>query len=180
VTSAVGYGFLVFHSLREPISLNASAIAKFLFVLVVTGVAFLIALVVLEKLGLTKVDEKEASDINEALFAWLRKKPWRLLLIPSEDGLFLLPLLYIGINPISAAIAGLLFAAAHYPLFPWKYCIPKGITYFFVALSILPYGIWSVIAAHLIVDVSLFGLNLLGHLHKNRIWRRLFRVLRTE
>jgi uncharacterized membrane protein len=72
-------------------------------------------------------------------------------------GFFLLPLFYVGISPVSAAVAAFLFAVAHYPVFPWRYCIPKGIAYFFVALFILPHGIWSVVVAHLLVDVGLFA-----------------------
>ena len=94
--------------------------------------------------------------------------------------IFLLPLLYIGITPVSAGVAAFLFALAHYPLFPWRYCVPKGVAYFFVALCILPYGIWSIVVAHLIVDVTTFVLILFLQLEGRPTWRRLLRVLRTE
>jgi len=82
----------------------------------------------------------------------------------------------IWLNPPDA----LLFAVAHYPVFPWRYCIPKGIAYFFVALFILPHGIWSVVVAHLFVDVGLFAFLLLAKVEGKPTWHRLLRVLRTE
>jgi len=126
------------------------------------------------------LDEKEADATRERLLEELKQKPWRFLLIPAEDGFFLLPLLHIGISPVSAAVAALLFAAMHYPMFRWRYCVPKGIAYFFVALYVLPHGIWSVIIAHLLVDLALLGLPLIFRMQGKPIWRRLIRLLRTE
>jgi hypothetical protein len=78
----------------------------------------------------------------------------------------------------STFAAGLLFAAIHYPLFPWRYCVPKGIAYFFVALFILPYGIWSVLAAHLLLDVSIFIFMLPGKVGAKPNWQRLLQAIR--
>jgi hypothetical protein len=178
--TVLGCALLIFHALHTPISVNGSAIAAFLGIIAASGVVFIAAMVVMEKFGMKGLDEKEADATNERLFSMLRKEPWRLLLIPAEDGVFLLPLLYVGITPVSAAVAAFLFAVAHYPSFPWRYCIPKGIAYFFVALFILPYGIWSVVIAHLIVDVGLWAVQLLAKVEGKPTWHRLLRVLRTE
>ena len=126
------------------------------------------------------LDEREAQLVKDSIDSALKKEPWRLLLVPAEDGFFLLPLLYFGITPISAAIASALFAAAHYPLFPWRYCVPKGVAYFFVALFILPLGIWSVVLAHLIIDLTLFIISLLFQVEGKAIWHKLLRALRTN
>jgi hypothetical protein len=126
------------------------------------------------------VREEEPKASNDRIDRMITEKPWRLLLIPAEDGLFLLPLLYIGITSLSAAVAATLFAAMHYPLFSWKYCVPKGIAYFFVAMLILPAGIWSVVVAHLLVDTFAIGSTILMRGEGKKVWKRLLRALRTE
>jgi uncharacterized membrane protein len=176
----IGSSFLIFHAWNKPVVIHGYAILAFLAIVVGSGVTFALLMMLLEKLGLKSSDEKEARYINESIESFVTKKPWRLLLIPAEDGFFLLPLLYFGITPISAAIASVLFAATHYPLFPWRYCIPKGIAYFFVALFILPLGIWSVILAHIIIDLTSIALSLLFRVEHKDIGRRLLRVLRTN
>src|SRR6185312_5078560 len=179
-TSVVGTALLVFHGLHTPISVNGFAIAAFLGVLVGSGVAFLLLMALLERFGLARPDENEAQDVNERIQSSVKKEPWRLLLIPAEDGFFLLPLLYVGITPISAAIAAALFAAAHYPSFPWRYCIPKGVAYFFIALFVLPAGIWSVVIAHLIIDLTAIGFGMISELDTRPASRRLLRLLKSD
>jgi hypothetical protein len=176
----VGYALLVYQWFSAPVSINGSAIAAFLLILAAICLLFAIGIVALEKIGIKQPDEKEVHDLNERLFESLKRQPWRFLFIPAEDGFFLLPLLYVGINPVSAAVAALLFACIHYPVFPWRYCVPKGVVYFFVALFILPHGIWSVIVAHFLVDVSMFGLGFLSKIEGKPILRRLARMIRTE
>jgi len=154
--------------------------AWFCAILFGVGVLFLIVLAILEKIGLKPIDEKEATAINDRFLEGLTRNPRYFFLIPAEDGFFLLPLLYIGLNPISAAIAAAVFAAAHYPVFPWRYCLPKGIAYFFVAIFVLPRGIWSVVVAHLLVDTAMFGLILLTKVEGKPTLRRLLRALKTR
>jgi hypothetical protein len=178
--TTLGCALLIFHAFHTPISVNGIAIAAFLGILAASGVAFIAAIAVMERFGMKGLDEKEADATSERLFSMLKRQPWRFLLVPAEDGMFLLPLLYIGISPVSAAVAAFLFAVAHYPAFQWRFCIPKGMAYFFVALFILPYGIWSVVVAHLIVDVGLWAVVLLAKVEGKPTWRRLLRVLRTE
>lgn len=178
--TTLGCALLIFHALHTPISVNGFAIAAFLGILAASGLAFLAAMAVMERFGMKGLDEKEADAGSERFFSALKKEPWRFLLVPAEDGFFLLPLLYVGISPVSAAVAAFLFAVAHYPVFPWRYCIPKGTAYFFVALFILPHGIWSIVVAHLLVDVGLFVFILLAKVEGKPTWHRLLRVLRTE
>jgi uncharacterized membrane protein len=178
--TTLGCALLIFHGVHFPISVNGFAIAAFLGVLAASGVVFISAMAVMERFGMKGLDEKEVDATNERFFSMLKREPWEFLLIPGEDGFFLLPLLYIGVSPVSAAVAAFLFAVAHYPVFPWRYCIPKGIAYFFVALFILPHGIWSIVVAHLLVDAGIFAFLLLAKVEGKPTWHRLLRVLRTE
>jgi TPR repeat protein len=180
VIAAIGSALLVFHAWNKPIVIHGFAVMAFLAIVAVSGLAVVLFMAVLEKLGLKGSDEKETQFLKDSIDSAVKKKPLQLLLIPTEDGFFLLPLLYIGITPISAAIAAVLFAAAHYPLFPWRYCLPKGIAYFFVALFVLPLGIWSVVLAHMIIDLTLVIISLLFDAEDKAIWRRLLRALRTN
>jgi hypothetical protein len=175
----LGYGLLTYHAITAPFTFNGSGVAAFFAILLGCGAISLLAILVVEKMRKVR-DENEPQANLDRMWQELKREPWRLLFIPAEDGFFLLPLLYIGINPVSAAIAGALFAAAHYPSFPWKYCVPKGVAYFFVALWILPYGIWSVVVAHLILDLTLFGLEYLVRFEGKPSWRNLVRALRTD
>lgn len=80
------------------------------------------------------------------------KRTWDTRLVGAEDGVFLLPLLFVGIDPVSVGVASILFWVYNYPKFSKLYCTVKAIAYFLVGLWILPYGIWPVVLAHIIVD----------------------------
>jgi hypothetical protein len=151
------------HTLRTPPHVSPALVGLFLLVLACSALVFLGAAALLQKCGLTLLDEQDAQLSQEALMADLKQAPWGILLIPAGDGFFLLPLAYIGITPFSAAVAAVLFAAAHYPQFNWPFCIPKSVAYFCVALFLLPYGIWSIVTAHLLVDLALFTFMFLGN-----------------
>ena len=58
-----------------------------------------------------------------------------------------------GLRPLFLAVAALLFGAAHYPHYPWITCIPKAAAYFAAIMWILPYGIWTMVAGHLLLDL---------------------------
>ena len=179
VIDVLGTIFLILHACHVPITIHWLPIVAFFGILIVTVIVFFIGMLLLEHFGLPKWDEQEAAGTNERLHSLFKRKPWRLLLVPAEDGFFLLPLLYLGINPFSAAVAATLFAAFHYPFFPWRYCIPKGLAYFFVALFILPYGIWSVVFAHFLFDSILLLPRLASDLSSHPKLRRLISALRS-
>lgn len=86
----------------------------------------------------------------------VRRKPWLLLLIPGEDGIFFLPLLYIGVNPLTAFAASLLFALAHAGYKSRSAMAGTFLIAFAVCLLILPNGIIPVMIGHLIVDITVF------------------------
>lgn len=86
------------------------------------------------------------------------RRPWHILLIPGEDGLFFLPLLYIGINPFSALCASLLFGFAHITYKPAAACMATSVTAFFICIFILPHGIFNIVLGHVLVDITVFFL----------------------
>jgi hypothetical protein len=109
---------------------------------------------------------KAPSDRNQPLTEkeWLIKRSeylesvlggWRILVVPSEDGLICVPLILVGINPVTALIAGATFASLHFVQFTYLDCIVKAVYYGLVCFFILPYGILTVVAGHLMTDVSI-------------------------
>lgn len=86
------------------------------------------------------------------------------LLALGEDGLCFVPLLLAGVNPVTAEVAAVAFAALHYPDFPVRYCILKGIHVFLIALFILPYGLATVAVGHILLQVLAYRLRGLGFL----------------
>ncbi len=144
----LGWSLLVAYAWRTPATIDALAIGKYLGLVLFLGTAVL-ALLVLVPRGMARLraDLDEYPDPAPIPF-------WRLVLgVPAEDGLFLVPLLCVGVSPVSAAVAALLFGVAHYPHYPWITCIPKAAAYFAAIMWILPYGIWTMIAGHLLLDL---------------------------
>ncbi len=178
--TVLGWAFLILYGIRYPISINYRAVAAFLGVFVAIGVISLAIIAVTKILGIKVFDEADADFTGEQMISELRKRPWQLLLIPAEDGFFLLPLLYAGVDPVSAVVAAFLFGLAHYLFFPGLVCIPKGVAYFFVALFILPYGIWSVVLGHLIVDAVLLTGGLVANIEGKPTLQRISKVLGTR
>lgn len=80
------------------------------------------------------------------------KKTWGVYLPGMEDGVFLLPLLFVDINLLSVTIAALLYGLSNYRYLSNLYCVVKMLSYFVVALWVLPYGLWAVVLAHMVVD----------------------------
>jgi membrane protease YdiL (CAAX protease family) len=176
----IGYAFLAYHATQVPFSVSADAISRFLLIFAIMVGLALGLLYVLDKRRSKRTDDVESQMIGTRVWSNLKNAPWKLLSIPAEDGFCLLPLLYIGINPFSAIVAAVVFAVLHYPSFPWRYCVPKGVAYFFIALFVLPYGIWSVIAAHLLLDATVIVLFALSRVEGKPALRRLLRVMQSK
>lgn len=91
---------------------------------------------------------------------FFKQKPRRmvtfLLLVAGEDGIFVLPLLYLGVTPVSAAIAAILFSLSHYLQWAaWgetRQIYGAALAYFLVIMYILPMGILTVCISHIIYD----------------------------
>ncbi len=97
--------------------------------------------------------------LADHLFDGFVRRPWRLVKVATEDGFVMAPLCLLGINPISAAVAGLVFGLAHYPTYPGRACIYKGINYTLVALLVVPWaGLWPIVVGHVLWDAGLLYL----------------------
>jgi hypothetical protein len=77
-------------------------------------------------------------------------EPW---LPASEDGLLLIPLTFIGVNPLTALAVAVLFTLLQMRSRPRSMALALGIPYFFVVLWVLPQGIWMVFVAHVVAEL---------------------------
>jgi len=100
--------------------------------------------------------ERKAEVSLYDMYREVTRNPWQILLIPGEDGIFFLPLLYPGINPWTALLGAGLFALAHLGCKPLYACLGTFLMSYVLCLTILPYGILTFIAGHLTVDIVIF------------------------
>jgi len=85
----------------------------------------------------------------------------RILLTPTEDALVCVPVLLLGINPLTALLGGALFGLLHLGRFTYLECIGKAVIYSLVCYFVLPYGLLTVVVGHFANDaVSLLILKL--------------------
>ncbi len=94
----------------------------------------------------------------------VERRPWELLLAAGEDGLFFLPLLYVGITPLAVLVVSCIYGFIHYPLFPLWACLMKWAFFFVVGMVILPQGILTVAVGHVANNCLLFFLS--PHVHR--------------
>jgi hypothetical protein len=71
---------------------------------------------------------------------------------PAEDGLICVPVLLLGISPVSALMGGFAFGLLHIGRFTYLECIGKGVTYTLLCYFLLPYGVLTVVIGHLIMN----------------------------
>lgn len=151
--AVAGYAALFYHLLTTPFRFAWFGTLAFVGTIVLVALASVFAL-----RAATNEQRVDAMTLlpNSADF----RPPWRVLLrVPAEDGVFLVPLLYVGVNPLTAGISGSLFALAHLPNYPFWSTIPKGISYFLVGLFLLPWvGIWPIVLGHVLLDAFLVAL----------------------
>lgn len=79
-------------------------------------------------------------------------KGWSFFLTPGEDGFICVPVLLIGINPITALIGGLVFGLLHIGRFTYYECLYKAVIYALVCFFILPYGLLTVVVGHMTLN----------------------------
>lgn len=103
----------------------------------------------LRGLGVRSGDRSGADQPRRRPSVALRKAA---ILLPGEDGLFFVPLLLVGINPLSAVVAAAAFGAMHYPEFPSRLCVAKACLIYLIALLILPHGLGTVVVGHFVID----------------------------
>ena len=79
-----------------------------------------------------------------------------IFLAPAEDALVCVPVLLVGINPLSALLGGAVFGAIHLGGYSYLECMAKGVYYMLIVWIVLPLGLLTVILGHLIADASGF------------------------
>jgi len=137
-----------------------------LYVLLAGGVSLTLLVVhaFMLRFGGEKYKEKSSEEDIEAarslseIMRLIKREPWQLLLIPGEDGLFFLPLIYTGINPLTALGASILFGFAHIGYKSKTACAMTSVIAFMICLFVIPYGIINAVIGHLIVDLSVFSM----------------------
>jgi hypothetical protein len=161
----VGIGLLAAHIFRNSFAVEHGLVAMYLAIVLSVGFAFVLVIYpALDWASGTQQTASQGMKMNEQMTSEIKRHPFRLaLLIPGEDGIFFVPLLWVGITPLTAGVAAAAFAAVHYPEYSIRACVPKFVFLFAVAMVILPHGIGSVVVGHLLVDAIAFTtLNLLS------------------
>lgn len=90
--------------------------------------------------------------LMQAQYHLSRMSDSAVLLAASEDGLICVPLLLMGTSAAGALAAGLVFGLLHLPRFTYLECLAKAFIYGFVCYLILPFGLLTVVAGHLLTD----------------------------
>lgn len=158
----VGIGLLAVHIFRNSFVVDPGLVA--IYLAIALSVSFVFVLVIYPVLDWASGTQPMASHgMNEQMVSEIKHHPIRLaLLIPGEDGIFFVPLLWVGITPLTAGVAAAAFAAVHLPEYSIRACVPKFVFLFAVAMVVLPHGIGSIVVGHLLVDAIAFTtLNLL-------------------
>jgi hypothetical protein len=75
--------------------------------------------------------------------------------LAMEDGLFLVPLLWVGITPITAAIASLMYAFFIYGRQSLSMVATRSVAYFLLIIWVLPQDLWMVVAAHAVSELAI-------------------------
>lgn len=156
-----GLVILLLHLVTQPLRFDPWGVVAYLGL----SVAMLGAVTLVDAIASalrTSADEATQADSHGASYLFDRhvddfaRRPWRILVVATEDGFSLAPLAWLGIGPVTAALAGLVFGLAHYPSFAARWCLVKAIDYALVALLVLPWaGLWPVVVGHVLWDVAL-------------------------
>lgn len=130
-----------------------------LWVSVYIGIAFLSVPVYISAIKVLARARNEPDNVEEekeymhtSIAGTYNTNPVCVWLAPAESAFFFVPVLYVGINPITVGLAAALFGAMHYPNFFIRNCIYKSLMHFALALVVLPHGILTVMAGHFFVD----------------------------
>jgi len=148
-----GWMFLCVHFWLNPPHFALAPFSAYIaIVLGIGGVAGLLRLWCSEKSEVDLENEEFSGRAKE-----LSAKPVRLFAsIPAQDGFFFVPLVYLGITPVSATVAGLAFGLFHYPANPLWSCLVKAAFLSLIAYFVLPFGVLTTIAGHLVIDAVVF------------------------
>lgn len=160
----LGWAMLAYHTLTAPLRFEPLLVLLAVATATSFGVLLMLALWLSERTtggtrALSWLDSQvdDHAVVDAGFERRLLVSGQLLFWIPAEDGLFFLPLLYVGVSPWTVAIASLLFSLAHYPKYSPALCLFKGAFYYGFVLWLLPHGIWTLVAAHLAIDALAFA-----------------------
>ena len=163
----VGIGFLAYHCATTDVSF------KPIWVAIYVGLTLLLAnvCVAVEFLidRLRPTNKKRCGEFTTAERLWvgrigaqgkrLRRNPWLFLLIAGEDGFFFLPLLYLGITPVTAIAAAAPFTLLHYRDKPNSDLPATFLLSVANVLIVLPHGILPMVIGHYLLDATVIGMS---------------------
>lgn len=152
----IGLGLLAIWFVAHPFVVTPLAVA--LYVAIVLGGQLLLGWAMQR----VTPDDSDTGSGATAVDGLLRR-PWELLSVAGEDGLVLVPLLWLsealGLPGVIAPLAGLLFGVLHWPHFSWRKCAAKGITYGTAVALVLPWGgLASMVVGHVLLDAGIAAL----------------------
>ena len=154
----IGLGLLVVWFAAHPAVVLPLAVA--LYVAIVLGGQLLLGWA-MQRVAPDDSDNGSGASAVDGLL----RRPWELLSVAGEDGLVLVPLLWLsaalGLPGVIAPVAGVLFGVLHYPHFSWRKCAAKGITYGLAVALVLPWGgLASMVVGHVLLDAGIAVLRL--------------------
>ena len=166
----LGWALLLSYLVWSPWRFAPGAVAVYLFI------ACIGQLLVRRLLNPNRVRTAPSADaqVGDQLVEGLARRPWRTLQVAGEDGLVLVPLLVLGAVTGTALwvapVAGLLFGLLHRPLFSWRGCVGKGVSYALATAVVLPWGgVAAMALGHVLLDGLLVGLRIVTDAHSRRI-----------
>ena len=157
----LGLVLLVVHAIVEGVSVSPKGVLAYLAL----SMAALPIYFLMHAGRRGRPARREAPDYvyDQHVRSW-RERPWRVAWVGTEDGVFLAPLVWLGITPASAVLAGVLFGLAHYPSFSPRVCALKAVEYAAIAWFVLPWaGLWSIVFGHVLWDAALLALGARSH-----------------
>lgn len=101
---------------------------------------------------------KDEAEWIKAQLTYIQSFERNVALSPAEDGLVCVPVLLVGLNPITAALGGLIFGALHLRSYTYLECLGKAGYYAIACAIVLPNGILTVVVGHLISNVLGFAI----------------------
>ena len=159
----LGGALLVVELVRNPPTVNARGLLAYLALLSL-GQFF-----VKHLLGRARPPQREDTGGSRPPEGGWREWLRAALGVAREDGLFVVPVLWLGWSPWAAVLSGIAFGAAHYPGYPWRWCAAKAVVFAIVLLVILPWGgLGTMVLGHVLFDVLVWA----GAAREVQFWGR--------
>lgn len=166
-------GVLLIIYYTKPRELDFSLIWFFVFIVILVSVGSLGGLIeglnlwpalnstIIPSSPYANNEENEDEGIHIASRNFLRSAP-QLIFVPLEDALFCIPILIYGVNPWLVILSGVFFGLAHLGSYTYGQCITKSVSYTLAMFIVLPHGLLTMMAGHLLVDLlTVLGMTVL-------------------